>query len=290
MLRGRLCCPTANSAEISIALAASRLPVSGPVGGRHRSAAITKRVFAEKSSPARDVGAGRCTDSYAGGWLLCHAACAGNGSSFPVWTGIRFLGEWSWFLPGSDMDFLACDGFGYLGLGFIALVLTVMALGICRVRATGAGDGVRIAPISTCVVLIFVCSTLLAYSLGNKVYFSQHLLFFVDEAHLAGSHLWSISCIGAHDVACMVSNSAGRFLSFAEELAVPASSLSGRHGAGTAAGGSIKSFRRHQDLSLKNLGLKNRTWYCATIRQRGTSLPNITSIWFICSQARYLPN
>lgn len=45
----------------------------------------------------------------------------------PLWTGVRSFAEWSWFLPARDMDILAYDGFCYLGLGFIALLIAAVA-------------------------------------------------------------------------------------------------------------------------------------------------------------------
>jgi hypothetical protein len=96
---------------------------------------------------------------------------------FPLWTGIRFFGEWSWFVPGSNMDFLAYDGFGYLGLGFVFLLLSAIALSAVRFLGNDDEDRIESSHASTWVVLTFVCAMLLVYALGNKIYFSQHLLF-----------------------------------------------------------------------------------------------------------------
>jgi hypothetical protein len=96
---------------------------------------------------------------------------------FPLWTGIRFFGEWSWFVPGSNMDFLAYDGFGYFGLGFIFLSLSALGLSATRVLKNHHQVHVQSRPTSTWLILTLVCIVLLIYALGNKIYFSQHLLF-----------------------------------------------------------------------------------------------------------------
>jgi Family of unknown function (DUF6311) len=96
---------------------------------------------------------------------------------FPFWTGIRGLGEWSWFVPASDMDILAYDGFGYLGFGFLLLLAFAICSSIVR-RLFSSGKIQNISvPTSTWVILTGVCSVLLVYALGNKIYFAQKLLF-----------------------------------------------------------------------------------------------------------------
>ncbi|WP_458071342.1 DUF6311 domain-containing protein [Rhodanobacter sp. BL-MT-08] len=96
---------------------------------------------------------------------------------FPLWTGIRVWGEWSRFLPASDMDLLAYDGFGYFGLGFILML--IFALAICVARAAGKIDreGVEKQPLSRWIAVWVACGLLLFYALGNKIYFAQRLLF-----------------------------------------------------------------------------------------------------------------
>jgi hypothetical protein len=96
---------------------------------------------------------------------------------FPLWTGIRGLGEWSWFLPASDLDILAYDGFGYLGFGFLLLlVLAICSLIARRLFRLGKIQNISV-PTSTWIILTGVCSVLFAYALGNKIYFAQKLLF-----------------------------------------------------------------------------------------------------------------
>ena len=96
---------------------------------------------------------------------------------FPFWTGIRGLGEWSWFLPASDLDILAYDGFGYLGLGFLLLLAFAICLSIARRLFSSEKIQNISVPASTWIILTGVCSVLFAYALGNKIYFAQKLLF-----------------------------------------------------------------------------------------------------------------
>ena len=96
---------------------------------------------------------------------------------FPFWTGIRGLGEWSWLLPASDLDILAYDGFGYLGLGFLLLLAFAICSSIARrLFSSGKIQNISVTT-STWIILTGVCSVLFVYALGNKIYFAQKLLF-----------------------------------------------------------------------------------------------------------------
>jgi hypothetical protein len=96
---------------------------------------------------------------------------------FFLWTGIRYFGEWSSFLPGSNMDLLAYDGFGYLGAGFLVLLLMAVASSVLRIMRKTPETIVDGGPLSRWIVLIVICSILFIYALGNKVYLKQHLIF-----------------------------------------------------------------------------------------------------------------
>jgi hypothetical protein len=95
----------------------------------------------------------------------------------PFWTGIRTFGEWSWFVPAMDMDIMAYDGFCYLGLGLIVLLLVaIIALIASRFYGTRKHDGKQIHA-STWIALTAACGILFFCSLGNHVYFAGKLLF-----------------------------------------------------------------------------------------------------------------
>ena len=96
---------------------------------------------------------------------------------FPLWTGVRGLGEWSRFLPASDMDALAYDGFGYLGLGFILLLLASLVSMAARATGKFYGGEIEVMPLSAWIPVSFACGLLFVYALGNKVFFLQRLLF-----------------------------------------------------------------------------------------------------------------
>lgn len=95
----------------------------------------------------------------------------------PFWTGIKTFGEWSWFLPAMDMDILAFDGFAYLGLGLIVLLLVAIVAIIAsrfRVMREPVGHGIDR---STWIALTGACGVLFFLSLGDHIYFDRHLLF-----------------------------------------------------------------------------------------------------------------
>jgi hypothetical protein len=95
----------------------------------------------------------------------------------PFWTGIRTWGEWSWFMPAMDMDIMAYDGFAYLGLGLIVLLLVaIIALVASRFYGTPERGGKQIQA-STWIALMVACGILLFCSLSNHVYFARKLLF-----------------------------------------------------------------------------------------------------------------
>lgn len=96
---------------------------------------------------------------------------------FPLWTGIRVWGEWSRFLPASDMGVTAYDGFGYFGLGFILLLLASLASIATRAVGKIYKGGIEARPLSAWLAVSVACGVLFVYALGNKVYFSQKLLF-----------------------------------------------------------------------------------------------------------------
>lgn len=95
----------------------------------------------------------------------------------PVWTGIRTFGEWSWVVPSMDMDIYAYEGFSYLGLGFIALLVTaaVAQIGLRKFDAPGE-DRKGVEP-GAWLTLVLVCGVLLIGAIGNHVHFAQRLLF-----------------------------------------------------------------------------------------------------------------
>lgn len=98
---------------------------------------------------------------------------------FPFWAGSSLAGEWSWFIPASNlnMDILAYDGFGYFGLGFLLLLpIAVVSVIVNRLRIrTRAVDD--LIPTSSWLVLASTCLVLFIYALGSRVYFAQKLLF-----------------------------------------------------------------------------------------------------------------
>jgi hypothetical protein len=96
---------------------------------------------------------------------------------FPLWTGIRVWGEWSRFLPASDMDLLAYDGFGYFGLGFILILLVAIASCVAHAAGKIHRQGSEVQPPSSWIAASVACGALFVYALGNKIYFSQRLLF-----------------------------------------------------------------------------------------------------------------
>ncbi len=95
----------------------------------------------------------------------------------PFWTGIRTFGEWSWFVPAMDMDIMAYDGFAYLGLGLIVLLLVaIIASIVSRFKKMDEFDGKRIRT-STWIALTVACGLLLFFALSDHVYFARKLLF-----------------------------------------------------------------------------------------------------------------
>lgn len=96
----------------------------------------------------------------------------------PFWTGIKFFGEWSWFLPPMEMDQAAYDGFSYLGLGFIGLLLLAAIVVLAKSSITNAPmDAAKKIDASTWWAVSGACGLLFFYSLGNQVHFARHLLF-----------------------------------------------------------------------------------------------------------------
>jgi len=95
---------------------------------------------------------------------------------FPLWTGVRYFGEWSWFMPASDLDTSAYDGFGYFGAGFIALVLVATVIALMPARYAWGGV-VKSIHSSTWIALSVVSAVLLIFALGSKIYFARQLLF-----------------------------------------------------------------------------------------------------------------
>ncbi|WP_449429427.1 DUF6311 domain-containing protein [Rhodanobacter umsongensis] len=97
---------------------------------------------------------------------------------FPFWTGYSLVGEWSWFMPSSNLDMLAFDGFGYFGLGFLLLLpIALVSSMVNRWRGSIKVAGDSSIPVSSWFVLAGVCLLLFIYALGNHVYFAQQQLF-----------------------------------------------------------------------------------------------------------------
>lgn len=96
---------------------------------------------------------------------------------FPFWTGSSLAGEWSWFLPASNLDILAYDGFGYFGLGFLMLIPVAAVSWLVRWHLGPLKTETGLIPASTWFGLTGICLVLFIYAMGNRVYFAQHLLF-----------------------------------------------------------------------------------------------------------------
>jgi hypothetical protein len=94
---------------------------------------------------------------------------------FPVWSGFCGGGEWSRFIPCTPFKSLMTvmqlgDGFGYFGLGYLALAVTALVLLVRGRRASQAWTG-------GCWWMLVASLVLLACAMGDRIYAGQWLLF-----------------------------------------------------------------------------------------------------------------
>jgi hypothetical protein len=136
---------------------------------------------------------------------------------FPVWPGFCTADIWSRVIPCSRLDSMAVamllgDGFGYFGLGFLALaVIALVSLALGR-KASPALSG-RVWPIAAMSLLLLI------YAVGDHIYAGPHLLFTIHwpseldyVAHVfrgAGRMIWPVWYLCLFMVLAMVISSFG---------------------------------------------------------------------------------